>query len=68
MEKARIYQLIEIIRRVKTAEMAKLKFISNFGLSIEARKFILCEIYFCPNTIIQDKLAELSNMDLIQLL
>ncbi len=35
MERARIYQLTEILRRVKPNEMAKLKFMTNFGLPIE---------------------------------
>ena len=34
MEKSRIFQLIEISRRVKTMEMAKFKFLTNFGISV----------------------------------
>ena len=35
MDKSRIFQLIEIIRRVKTVEMAKFKFLTNFGVSLK---------------------------------
>ena len=32
IEKGRVFQLIEIIRRIKTEEMGKFKFLSNFGV------------------------------------
>lgn len=49
MERQRIFQLIEILRRVKTNEMSKLKFITNFGLSIEGIDYIVNKVYFASN-------------------
>jgi hypothetical protein len=35
MDKARIFQLIEIVRRIKTEEMVRFKFLMNFGVEKE---------------------------------
>lgn len=40
MDKERIFQMIEIIRHVKTAELAHIKFGTNFGLAPETIKVI----------------------------
>ena len=48
MERPRIIQLLEILKHIKVTEMTKLKFCSNFGLSIEAKNFIVNKVYFCP--------------------
>lgn len=36
MNKARIFQLIEIVRRIKTEEMVRFKFLRNFGVEGES--------------------------------
>jgi hypothetical protein len=33
MDKERIFQMIEVIRHIKTPDMAKLKFGTNFGMT-----------------------------------
>lgn len=46
MNKARIFQLIEIVRRIKTEEMVRFKFLRNFGVegeSVERMKKALLE-------------------------
>ena len=45
MDKVRIFQLIEILRRVRTNEMAKLKYSTNFGVSVEIIDFIVNDLY-----------------------
>lgn len=35
MDRVRIIQLIEILRRVRPKEMVKLKFSTNFGISVD---------------------------------
>jgi hypothetical protein len=46
MDHIRIIQLIEILRRVKTSEMAKLKFSTNFGIPVEIIERIKRKIFF----------------------
>lgn len=46
MDKSRIFQLIEIIRRVKTIEMAKFKFLTNFGVSLINLEVLTKKIFF----------------------
>ena len=48
MDRERILQLVEILRRVSTPEMAKLKFSTNFGLSVDNIDFICNKLYFTP--------------------
>ena len=46
MNKARIFQLIEIVRRIKTEEMVRFKFLRNFGVdgeSVEKMKMTVLE-------------------------
>lgn len=44
MPKERIFQLIEILRHVRTSEMGKLKFASNFGLQTDTLDLIRTKI------------------------
>ena len=46
MDKSRIFQLIEIIRRVKTVEMPKFKFLTNFGVSLKNFELLTKKILF----------------------
>lgn len=66
MEKARIFQLIEILRRLKTPEMTKLKYLSNFGLSIEGIDYILKKVYFAKFDKIQEKMSKIPTQDLLK--
>ena len=50
IEKSRTFQLIEILRRVKTEEMVKLKFLPNFSVSPETTKLITQKFYFVTKT------------------
>jgi hypothetical protein len=45
MERERISQLIEILRRVRTPEMAKLKFSTNFGVSVDTIDYVTNFLY-----------------------
>lgn len=58
MEKARMYQLIEILRRLKTPEMIKLKYLSNFGLSVEGIDYIIKKVYFAKLDKVQEKMQK----------
>lgn len=46
MDKSRIFQLIEIIRRVKTNEMARFKFLTNFGISLKNYEILTKDLLF----------------------
>jgi hypothetical protein len=48
IEKSRTFQLIEILRRVKTEEMIKLKFLPNFSVSPDTTKLVTQKLYFLP--------------------
>ncbi|KRX00136.1 hypothetical protein PPERSA_10635 [Pseudocohnilembus persalinus] len=67
MERSRVYQLVEILRRVKTPEMAKLKFLSNFGLSIDGINYIQNKVYFAKLENIQEKIQKIPTQDILKL-
>ena len=67
MERSRIVQLIEILRRIRTHEMAKLKFAINFGLSSEGMDFVLNKIYFSSLDKLQDKINRIPTQDFLKL-
>ena len=56
MDRLRIFQLIEILRRVKPQDMSKLKFITNFGLSLDGINFVTKKIYFTSLEKLQSKI------------
>lgn len=64
MEKARIFQLIEILRRVKTVEMGKLKFITNFGVSVNALDIVVNKVFHSDAENIQSQLSTIDNIDM----
>ena len=65
MEQLRAFQLIEILRRVKTEEMSKLKFMSNFGVNIHFCDVIRKKIYFENNEEIQKSINEFDNENIV---
>lgn len=67
MDKSRIFQLIEIIRRVKTNEMVKFKFLTNFGVSLKNFDAITKKILFVNLEEIPAILETFPNEDLLPL-
>ncbi|EAR97810.3 zinc finger, C3HC4 type (RING finger) protein (macronuclear) [Tetrahymena thermophila SB210] len=67
MDRSRRFQLIEILRRVKTKEMAKLKFISNFGVSVDVNSMILRKLFFSDFKKINDHLDKIPNHEILHL-
>ncbi|EGR30194.1 zinc finger protein, putative [Ichthyophthirius multifiliis] len=67
MERSRRFQLIEILRRIKTKEMAKLKFVTNFGVSVEKISFILRKVFFSDLNQIQKLFKEIPNHEFLHL-
>lgn len=67
MERVRIVQLIEILRRVKPKEMIKLKFSTNFGVSVDTIEKVTLRLYFAPINEIQRILDELEDNQLMNL-
>jgi len=63
VERTRIIQLFEILRRVKTADMIRLQFISSFGMTVQAIHYILSKIYFCPLECVDEKIDKLHHQD-----
>lgn len=50
MDKERIFQMIEVIRHIRTSEMARLKFSTNFGISPDTMHSIESKLYSAPLT------------------
>lgn len=67
MEKSRIFQMIEIIRRVKTLEMAKFKFLINFGISLKNFELLTKDILMKNISEIPEILSGFSNDEIIPL-
>lgn len=67
MDRSRRFQLIEILRRVKTKEMAKLKFISNFGVSADVNSMILRKAFFADIKKVNDLLETIPNHEFLHL-
>lgn len=59
MDKERIFQMIEVIRHIKTSEMARLKFGTNFGINPETIHMLETELYFVN---IKDACAKLNGI------
>lgn len=59
--------MIEILRRVRTKEMAKLKFVSNFGVSVEVSSLILRKAFFAHLDKVQDLLESIPNHEFLHL-
>ncbi len=61
-------QIIEILRRLKTKEMGKFKFLTNFGLSVDMLEKIKHEILFLDREFeLQQELSRLENSELMSL-
>ena len=67
MERFRIVQLVEILRRVKPKEMIKLKYSTNFGVSVDTIEKIVKVLYNIPMKDFQRVLNELDNQNLLNL-
>lgn len=67
MDRSRRFQLIEILRRVKTKEMAKLKFVSNFGVSSDVNQLVLQKIFFAELKKVEELLATIPNHEFLHL-
>lgn len=67
MDKERIVQVIEILRRVNTQEMAKLKYSTMFGVSVDAIDIVTNGIYNANLKDIQGLLNKIPNQELIHL-
>ncbi|CAD8054407.1 unnamed protein product [Paramecium primaurelia] len=65
MPKERIFQLIEVLRHVKTSEMGKFKFALNFGLSTQVLEHIKHKILLDDFSKIQQHISSISNHDLV---
>lgn len=67
MEKSRIFQMIEIIRRVKTLEMAKFKFLINFGITLKNFELLTKDILMKNISEIPEILSGFSNDEILPL-
>ena len=67
MDKERIFQLLEILRRVKPADMSQLKFITNFGIRWEGIDYIKKKLYFVSIEKVQDKINKIPTEDFLKL-
>ena len=67
MERSRIYQLIEILRRIKTDEMSKLKFAINFGLSSEGMDYVINKVYFSSLDKLHERINKIPTQDFLKL-
>ena len=60
-------QLIEILRRARTTEMAKLKFSTNFGVSVNTIEYFTQKLYIVPLDEIQSFMGEIDNTQLLNI-
>ena len=67
VEKVRLQQEIEYIRRLKPIEMAEFKFISNFRVNLDTRD-ILLDLYRSDKDQIQDRLATIPTLQILEIL
>jgi hypothetical protein len=67
MDKERIFQMIEVIRHVKTPEMARLKFGTNFGISPETIHMMEAELYSVDAKNACSKLSSIPEFELLNL-
>jgi len=44
-DKARLYQIVGVVRRIKIHEMAKLKFASNFGTQKDTVNYLVTKVF-----------------------
>jgi len=44
-DKARLYQIVGVVRRIKIHEMAKLKFASNFGIQKDTVIYLVSKVF-----------------------
>lgn len=58
---------MEILRRVKPKEMIKLKYSTNFGVSVDTIEKIVKVLYYVPLKDFQKVLSELDNQNLLNL-
>ncbi|CAD8114779.1 unnamed protein product [Paramecium sonneborni] len=65
MPRERIFQLIEVLRHVRTSEMGKFKFALNFGLSTQILEHIKHKILLDDISKIQQHILFISNHDLV---
>lgn len=67
IDKARIFQMIEILRHMRPVDMIKLKFAANFSILPETLQFIETKIYLEPLTKIQNEFHKISETEFLNL-
>lgn len=60
IDKARIFQMIEILRHMRAVDMIKLKFAANFSILPDTLNFIESKIFMQGFDHIQDELSKIS--------
>lgn len=61
MDRTRVVQLSEILKRVSTDEMAHIKFGTNFGISVETISYVTKKIYFSAEHNVQKYLSTIED-------
>ncbi|KRX11107.1 hypothetical protein PPERSA_05216 [Pseudocohnilembus persalinus] len=61
MEKSRILQFSEILKRVSTQDMTHIKYGSNFGISVDTLNLMTKKIYFCNPKNIQKYMEQIED-------
>lgn len=61
MDKSRVIQLSEILKRVSIPEMAHIKFGTNFGISVDTINFVTKKVYFASPKNIQKYLDQVED-------
>lgn len=65
MDKTRYGQLVEVMRRVQTHEMLKLKFLTNFGVSLQSLDYLKSTVFNSEISDLQSRLSQIQETEFI---